>query len=163
MFLWKKWKSNLVSIWLYVLLHCNHCRPLFCFSNSQLHWKLAFQVDLLCAYSSLIERNESLTNSQIVRSIKQTINNSFAQHVATFWYRFMCILTQNVKWKTDFSRLSCAELRASQVLLFSFKTDFAFFASFFSLFFFCMFNGTLYTPSNTEIDTLFSFFTIYFN
>lgn len=29
--------------------------------------------------SPLIERNESLTNLQIVRSIKQTINNSFIQ------------------------------------------------------------------------------------
>lgn len=37
--------------------------------------------DLLYAYSPLIERNESLTNSQIVRSIKQTINNSFTQRV----------------------------------------------------------------------------------
>lgn len=45
----------------------------------QLNFKLAFRVDLLCTYSPLIERNESLTESQIVRSIKQTINNSFTQ------------------------------------------------------------------------------------
>lgn len=58
-------------------------------SPFQLNFESAFRVDLLCTFSPLIERNESLTDTKIVRSIKQTINNSFTQRIAFVQHIFV--------------------------------------------------------------------------